>query len=183
MTNDQEVLEPQEVEGAEGGEVSEKAEEKPKLTPDQIRGIKQRNFTKLAKELGVELPKESEKSGNPIETKQSFDYAEMAYLEAKGISEDDYPIVLEAIRSTGKSLRDALGNKYLQTELKEAKENRSSKDAIPSGSKRSSPTSVNTVEYHLAKGTPLSKIEDRQLRHKVRQAKEKAAGADQMFAD
>ena len=39
----------------DGASEEEESKPKPKLTPEQILGIKKRQFSKLAKELGVDL--------------------------------------------------------------------------------------------------------------------------------
>ena len=144
-------------------------------------GIAKRNATRLAKMKESAKTKAETPAPTEIKNKNGFGYDEMAYLEAKGVSDDDYPIVLAAINATGKSLRDVLNSKYVQSEIKEAKEVRSSKDAIPTGSKRSSPAPRDTVEYHLANKTPLSKIEDQDLRRKVVEAKIKADTSGNKF--
>lgn len=171
MENDQELeLEPTDGENEDG------EAKKPKLTPEQLRGIRQRQFTKLAKELGIELPKTEEKTKREPERieKTNFDYAEMAYLEAKGVSDEDYPIVLEAVKSTGKSLREVLSNRFVQSELKDAKAARETKEALPSDSKRAGTSSRDSVEYWLQKGQ-LPPADQVKLRREVVKAKLEAS--------
>lgn len=148
------------------------------------QGIAKRFKTKFekAEELKAEEAKKKAEAPTEKTEKKDFDYAEMAYLEAKDISEEDYPIVLEAIKSTGKSLKDVLGNKYIQAEIKEAKENRDSKNAIPIGAKRSTSSSRDEVGYWLAKGE-LPPADQRELRQKVVDAKIKKAEGASMFTN
>ena len=125
-----------------------------KAKAQELKGLNKRRAAKLAKakEALAKIPKEPEhKPALPTE-KQGFDYGEMAYLEAKGISDEDYPIVLEAMKATGKSLRDTVGSKYIQAEIKEAKDARATKEAIPSGTRRAGAGTKDSVDYWVAQG-------------------------------
>ena len=102
------------------------------------------------------------------------DYAKLAYLRAEGVSQEDHSFLLDEANNTGKELTDLLNFNYIKEELKNRKEAREAKGALPTSSKRSSPASRDTVEYHLAKQTPLKEIQDVDLRRKVLQAKLKA---------
>lgn len=163
-----------EVEGAETGD------EKPKLSPEKIKGIKQRQFTKLAKELGIDV-KGSETAKEPSQSKKGFDYGEKAFLKASGIQNDEHDFVYEVMQSTGKTLDEVLEAKYFQNELKERREAKATKEAIPSGSKRSASNARDTVEYWLAKGE-LPPYDQRELRHQVVQAKIKKAKQAEKFS-
>lgn len=169
-----------ELENNEGGE----AEIKPKFTPEQERGMKQRQFKKLAKELGVELPQPEPVKPEPKVEKNSFDYGEMAYLEAKGITDDDYPIILEAMKATGKSLRDTVGSKYVQNEIKEAKDIRTSKDALPTGTNRAGTGTKDSVDFWVAQGKlPPAAPENAELRAEVQRELVKKASVQSQFTD
>lgn len=164
----------------EQGEGEEEGDKKPELTPEQIKGIKQRKFTKLAKELGIELPK-PETSSKIENKKEGFDYAEKAYLKASGIQSDEYDFVKEVMDSTGKNLDQVLEAKYFQSELKERREAKATKDAIPDGKTRGAGGHRDSVEYWIAKGElpPPDQIE---LRRKVVNAKIKANNQGSKFA-
>ena len=163
-----------EVEGGGTGE------EKQKLSPEQIKGIKQRQFTKLAKELGIDV-KGSDTAKEPSQNKKGFDYAEKAFLKASGIQNDEHDFVYEVMSSTGKTLDEVLEAKYFQNELKERRESKATKEAIPNGSKRSASNARDTVEYWLAKGE-LPPYDQRELRHQVVQAKIKKARQQDKFS-
>ena len=122
----------------------------------KARGIAKRNATRLerlkkAATTKVETVSPPDKKIEKVE-KTEFDYAEKAFLRASGIESVDYTLVWEAMKQTGKTLDEVLGFKYFQAELKEVREARATKDAIPSGSKRSTPSTRDTVDYWIAKG-------------------------------
>lgn len=153
------------------------------------QGIAKRYQTKLQKKLEAEKlaakKAEEAKEKQPQdkkEDKKDFDYAEKAYLKAMGIEKDEFPFVLEAMQSTGKSLDEMLDSKYFQSELKEKREEKASQDAIPSGSKRSGGSARDSVEYWLAKGE-LPPTDQRELRQQVVNAKLKAESAKNKFTD
>jgi hypothetical protein len=115
-------------------------------------GIAKRNATKLAKlKERIKVDKKVEKI---VEAKKDEpDYAKLAYLEAKGIfSDEDIEWVEAQAKDSGKSLRELFANKYFQADLKERKEAAETKEAIPNGSKRSTNSTKDTVEYWIAKG-------------------------------
>lgn len=120
------------------------------------QGIAKRYQTKLekAKEEAKKVePKKVEEPKPSKETKDDFDYAELAYLEAKGYSDSkEQALAKKAMEDTGKSLKDVLENKYFQSEIKDMRDARASTDAIPKGSKRSGHSLKKDVEYWLAKG-------------------------------
>ena len=97
-----------------------------------------------------DTPKETKSDSQPA--KQGFDYSELAYLAAKGISDDEISFVEETVKETGKQLKDLLGAKWFQSELKERNEAKSAKAAIPSGSKRASTSTRDSLDYWVAKG-------------------------------
>jgi hypothetical protein len=114
--------------------------------------------------------------------KKGFDYGQKAFLRANGITPDEYELVQEVMSATGKSLEDVVDSKYFQAELKERRDAKASKDAIPSGTKRSASASRDQVEYWLAKGE-LPPAGERELRQKVVNAKLKAEQSKSQFTD
>jgi len=135
-------------------------------------GIAKRYQTKLRKIKTAEAEKaktEAEKAKQP-QDKKEFDYAEKAYLRSMGVEKEDFPFVFETTQKTGKTLDELLDSKYFQAELKEKREERESQEAIPSGTKRTSGSARDSVEYWIAKGElpPADQVE---LRRKVVKAK------------
>lgn len=146
-------------------------------------GIAQRYKTKLEK---AKLDRKVEAKVEKVlenKIKDSFDYAEKAYLKSEGITKDEFPLVLEVMQSTGKSLDEVLEAKYFQADLKERREAKASKDAIPTGSKRSSAGTRDSVDYHIANKTPLLQIEDTELRRKVLNQRIKQETTRSKFTD
>jgi len=115
-------------------------------------GIAKRNKTKLEKLKLKNAERRGEEKAIEKQNKQGFDYAEKAYLKASQIAPDEFSLVEDAMKATGKSLDEVLDSKWFQAELKEQRDAKASKDAVPSGTKRSNTTSRDSVEYWIAKG-------------------------------
>ena len=116
------------------------------------QGIAKRFKTKFEKAKDLIKTNAEKKPEPPIkEDKKGFDYAEKAFLKANNINSDEYDFVDEVMKSTGKSLDEILEAKYFQSELKERRELKASKDAIPEGNRRSAPSANTDVDYWLAK--------------------------------
>jgi len=145
----------------------------------KYQGIAKRFKTKFEKtktEIKPEIKPNPEK---PV--KEGFDYAELAYLTAKGILDDDISFVEDTVKDTGKSLKDLLGAKWFQEELKDKQQERASKEAIPTGSNRAGSSAKDEVDYWIAKGEmPKNNPE---LARKVLRAMEKAEIDHSKFTD
>lgn len=147
------------------------------------QGIAKRNKTKFekAKELlkvnaekKPELPEKKEK--------KEFDYGELAYIEAKGFSnEEDVAYIEKTTKESGKSLKELLSTNWFKADLKERQEIRASKNAIPEGTKRSGGGAKDQVEYWIAKGE-LPPADQKELRRKVINAKIDTGKARNKFA-
>jgi hypothetical protein len=183
MPNENEV-EDLELEDAEDAPEIEEGEEDTtdyKALAIKNAGIAKRNKTKLEKlKLKNAERKGAEKAIEKQNNKQGFDYAEKAFLKASDIKPDEYALVEEAMKATGKDLESVLDSKWFQAELKEQREAKVSKDAVPSGTKRSSSSARDTVDYWIAKGE-LPPADQRELRTKVVNAKIKAANGGSPF--
>lgn len=144
----------------------------------KARGIAKRNATRLEKlKLDSKVEKKVEKV---LENKQGFGYAEKAYLRAEGITASEFAFVEEAVKETGKSIEDVLGSKWFQAQLKEAREEQATKDATPSGSKRSSSSTKDNVDYW--KNKPFSEV-PKEMRSAVLKAREKQEESHSHFSD
>lgn len=147
-------------------------------------GIAKRNATRLEKwKKTAEMKVETVADPVKKETKQQgFDYGEKAFLRANGIVASEYGLVQEVMQSTGKSLDEVLEAKYFQAALKEMREEQAAKDAIPSGSKRSTSHARDTVEFWIQKGEmpPRDQVE---LRRKVVEERIKAEQNRSTFTD
>lgn len=130
------------------------------------QGIAQRNKTRLQK-----LKEERENAGATPTPKNEqvtpSDLGEKAYLAVNGIkSADEIAFVQKMKKETGKDVESLLETTYFQTEFRTFKEKKETDNAVPSGNKRSSNSSVDSVEYWLAKGE-LPPADQVQLRRDV----------------
>lgn len=145
----------------------------------KARGIAKRNATRLEKLKNTKVE-------TPVEKKEGFDYAEKGYLRSAGIKSSEYELVEKYIQA-GKSLDEVLDEdstvgKLFQAELKEQRQEKESRDALPSGGKRSTSSARDSVEYWLAKGE-LPPWNERELRQKVVNAKISKESNKSQFTD
>ena len=149
---------------------------------DELQKIKVEHgsFKRELKEF--KKPKETTRDETPKDTTQtSSDLGERAYLAVNGIkSADEIEFFQKMKKETGKSADSLLESTYFQVEFKDFKEKKASSDATPTGSKRSSNSATNTVEYWIAKGElpPASEV---QLRRDVVNARIKKEESGGMF--
>lgn len=150
--------------------VEETTEEESENGEDNFVKVPREEYNKTISTLGslkrelkdLKKPKEDSK-----EAPQSDSLGEKAFLAVNGIKgSDELAFFQKMKKETGKSTEDLLDSTYFQTELKDFREKKSTEKATPTGSKRSSNSSVNTVEYWIAKGElpPASEV---QLRRDV----------------
>lgn len=175
-------LELEEPEDAPDIKEGEKDETDYKALAIKNAGIAKRNKTKLDK-LKLKNAKDAgRKEGEQDEKNKGFDYGQKAFLKSNGIEKDEYELVKEVMSATGKDLEDVLESKHFQGMLKEQRDVKATKDATPAGSKRSTTSTRDTVEYWIAKGEmpPASEVE---LRRKVVNAKIKKDRDRNTFTD
>lgn len=168
-------VEEPEQETPEQDEIHEEAEEKPKLTPEQIKGIKLRQLKKLQRELGIsEKPEEKPESAPQNKSTISEEYAKLALLKAHGIESSELDLVEELLDETGKPLPKLLESNYFKAALEEHRQKEATKKATPKGAKPSSTPASENVEYWVdKKGLPT----DPELKRKVvRERLKRASG-------
>lgn len=128
------------------------------------------------KTLKVEKPKEEkpEAKKEPVRP-GDLDYAQLAYLAAKGIEDDDeIELVKEVVSETGKELKTAVTGNYFQARLKELRAIKTAHAAMPKSSTRFSPTSRDSTEYWIAKYDQTGELPPKdqvELRRKVVKAR------------
>lgn len=143
-------------------------------------GIAKRLKTRLEKSKIAE--KVEKKVEEALEEQKGFDYAERAYIRSEGIVGDELRLVEDWVKDTGKKIEDVILNTRFQSELKDFRDNKASKEAIPSGSKRSSTSAKDETAYWVAKGEmPENTPENRELRQKIVNAKIKEKGSGDVF--
>lgn len=164
------------------GETKAKTEETPEARHARLK--RQLDQHEKKHKLGSYAEKQPEGDGKQASKQGDFDYGELAYLTAKGIEADeDIALVRQVMSETGKALKDVLGSKYFQAELKQLREDRAAKDAIPAKNGRTGGAARDTVDYWIAKGElPPDTPENKQLRRDVVNAKAKAQTSGTKFS-
>lgn len=153
----------------------ETTQDKPAETLEAKRARLQRQLAQVDKKLGLDVKKEEQKISKSVD----FDLGEKAFLIANGVKgSDEVGLAKRLQRETGKDIESLLETAYFQQELKALREDKATSDAIPKGAKRSSQSSVDSVEYWIAKGElpPASEVELRRKVVNAEIAKEKNKG-------
>lgn len=134
--------------------------------------------------LARQLEQTRKKLGKTTEKQEptpstTSDLGEKAYLIASGIKDaDEIALTKKMAKETGKDIETLLESTYFQVELKDFREKKATANATPTGSKRSSNSSVDTVEYWLAKDElpPASEVELRRQVVNAKMKKEESKG-------
>lgn len=167
MSENEEAKVVEDTEDVEDIEDTETTDWKAEAEKLREKAIVQREKTKALK---AELAKLS--TPPAVENKQEIDYAKRAYIRSEGIVGDEVSLVENWAKDTGKKIEDIIANPRFQAELKDFREAKVTKEAVPVGSKRSAPSAQNTPEYWIAKGeTPPNTPENRKLRQDIVNAK------------
>lgn len=156
----------------DGGEKDKSKDETPEARSARLartldRHNKKHGLGKYADKGGADAPsKDSKKSGE-------LDLTQKAYLNSEGIKgKTEHSLVQDWMKDTGKSIEDIVENSRFQAELKDLREGNATKDATPKGTRRSTQTARDSVEYWNAKGElPPNTPENQELRRKVVNAK------------
>lgn len=180
MENDEQIV--VEEEGVVEDESQEQPEEETtdwKAEALKLRGINKRLETKIKKgEKPVEQPQPQDKPKS-----NELGYAEKAFLRVNDIKgAEELKLVQNIMADTGKSLDEVIESKYFQAELKELREEKATKEAIPTTSKRSNTATRDTVDYWIAKGE-LPPVDQVQLRRDVLNARIKKEAEDSKFSN
>ena len=181
--NDQEVEETLDlpVVADEGEEDS--TDWKAEATKLQQKAIRQREKTKELKaklaEQEAKLPKEpseKEKTNEP-------DYARLAFLEQRGLTNaDDQKMVQDEAIRLKLPLTDVLGMEHIKSKLKISKDQREAAEGMPKGRGKAG-SNLSDVDVHLAKGTTPSDLAEAEKVINARMAKEKSVSkfSDDLF--
>jgi hypothetical protein len=154
--------------------------EKPKLSPEEKRAKLEGIYKRLGKKLGYDKPadKKDDPKPEPKSQPSELGYAEKAYASATyGIKgEKEFALLQEWMADTGKKLETVLENNRFQGELKDLREATDSANAVPRGTKRSSSSPKDSVDYWLDKPTQDIPQDMRIKVVNARIAREKAKG-------
>ena len=139
-----------------------------------------------AEKAGKKNPSENKslknKEDKQTSKKDSFDYGELAYLEAKGVSEHCHNFLFEESQRACKELKELLGFEYIKEGMKKITDEKASEDAIPDGSKRAGKTVKSSIDYWLSKGQ-LPPADQPELRREYVNAKMKKETDSSKFTD
>lgn len=169
------------------GEVEEGTEDTTdwKALAKKNHGIAQRYKTKLDKKVEKKeeekKPEEPKPDPKPKSKKEVLDRIDRAVLTVRGITEpEEIEMVEKAKTESGKTVEELLGASWFMAELKEFRENITSSEATPKGSKRANQSSRDSVDYWIKKGKlpPANQVE---LQRKVVNAKIKRDKSGAMF--
>lgn len=140
-------------------EETEVEEEKPVAKPtESLEARKARLERQLAqtyKKMGLSNDKKEVKS-------QTNDLGESAFLIANGLKDtEERQFAKKLAKETGKDLESLLETTYFQSELKALREAKITDNANIKGGKRGNNSSIDTVEYWIAKGElpPASEVD------------------------
>ena len=148
-------------------------EPKKELTPEQELGIKRRNFSRLAEELGVEVERPWVKKPEPAKPaeKKEFNDTEHLFLDVKQVPQEDRSWLFEEQKTIGKGIRQVLDFKYVQDHLNEQKQKREAEAGLPDGTRKAGTGSSDSAGAWLSKiesgRAKLSDIPDFSLRSEV----------------
>jgi hypothetical protein len=96
--------------------------------------------------------------------KKEFDLAEQSYLLAKGIKENQFQMVFDEVKASGKTIKEVLESPYFKEKLEVA----ASEAATPSAAKRAGGSAKDQADYWIKKGEyPPNTPENRALRRQV----------------
>jgi hypothetical protein len=151
-------------ESEEGAEDKGDKPDKPTESLEDRRARLLRQLKQVDKKLGTST---EDKPAKTSKKSDGFDYGEKAYLTSNGIKgSDEHEFTLKLQKQTGLDLDSLMEDTYFQSKLSEFRETRATANATPSGTKRSNNSSVDTVEYWIAKGE-LPPVTETELRRKI----------------
>lgn len=166
------------VEGDVGEETQDTTDYKAKLAETEAR-------LKRA-ESKLERDKFKAKVEEKVETvleKKGLDRVDKAILRVEKITaEHEIELVQDIMKETGKDLETVLESKYFQHELKALREAQATKDATPTGTKRTGQSPRNEVDYWVAKGE-MPPADNFKLRADYVNAKMRQQESKKMFSD
>lgn len=172
-----------------------------KKEADSLHGSNKQLYARAKKAEGFELkgdkwvkkekPKEEPKPkpGEKPNAKQSdgTDYGKLAFLNSKGVDNpDDQKVVMDEAKRLDLPIEKVLGEKHIQSQLKNAKDQREAESGMPEGGSGKSGGNKDSVEYWQNKkdkdGNFITPT-DTKLANKVIDARVKAEEEGNMFSD
>ena len=144
------------------------------------QGIAKRLHTKIEK---AKVEAKVEKKVEKVLTEKGLDRLDKAILRVEKITKPEEIELVEAMmKESGKDIEGVLASKFFQSELTALREAQATKDATPSGTKRSGQSPRDEVDYWIAKGE-LPPQDQLELRMKVVAKKREVATSKNQFSD
>ncbi len=145
-------------------------------TPEAKRARLERQLNQHNKKYGFDKEEKLAPKTKKADKNGELDYGQKAYLVANGIKgSDEVALVQKVMAETGRDLDSVLEMKHFQTELKDFREAKALKDAIPNAQNRSGQSTRDQVGYWIAKGElpPADQVQLRRdvLNKRIEQAK------------
>ena len=156
MENQNEIVEVEETQNNDTDSVSETQETevktvKPVETPEARVARLQGELRRAKQKLGVA----GEETTQPEVKPYTLDRADKAFLNANQIKgSDEYNLVTDFVRNTGKDIEEIIDSKFFQSqllELRSTRESRLASDAT-SGNSRAGGSARDSVEYWVSRG-------------------------------
>jgi len=163
LEDEEEVIDDDKDSPEEGADDEGAEPDKPTETLQDKRARLARQLKQVDKKLGITTEDKPAKASK----KSDFDYGEKAYLASLGIKGTaEIELAKKLQKQTGLDLDSLVEDTYFQSKLTEFRELKATSNATPTGSKRSNNSSIDSVEYWIAKKElpPVSEVE---LRRKV----------------
>lgn len=146
----------------------------------EAQGIAKRLKSKLDKQ---KLEDKVEKKVEKVLGEKGLDRLDKAILRVeKIIAPEEVELVEAMMKESGKDVEGVLASKYFQSELAALREAQATKEATPSGTKRSGQSPRDDVDYWIAKGE-LPPADQPDLRMKVVARKREVLKSKGQFSD
>ena len=144
------------------------------------QGIAKRLQTKAEK---AKLDAKVEKKVEKVLEGKELDRLDKAILRVEKITSPEEIALVEAMmKESGKDVEGVLASKFFQSELASLREAQATKEATPTGSKRSGQSPRDEVDYWIAKGE-LPPQDQQKLRMDVVARKREVAKSTKQFSD
>ena len=146
-------------------------------------------YDKSKKEWFKKEPEKKEEKKEPEAKEKSNepDYARLAFLEQRGITNpDDQKMVADEAERLKMPLTDILNFDHIKAKLKDAKDQREAEEGMPKGRGKPGGTTKQDVNYWVDKRDKNGKYatpDDLELANKVIDARIKKQEADNKFSD
>ena len=169
----------------DSGETDKETEEASKDSKAETPEAKKSRLERQLKQHNKKYGFESEEKSKTSKKSDEFDDGQLAYLATKGIVSDKaIDFTKGQLKERGGNLRELLGKKWFQAELKELQEADVVLEATPTGTRRGNIRPADALEYEYAKYLKTGKLPaDREMRTKIVNMRYTKTQTDNEFSD